>query len=353
LFIDELLSHGSGPDWRPTLEALDRWRSGQLASALFRINPLDVARHLSLKPDPTVDAFLAGVLEGWFDLRWDYHCPHCQGIPNFSSHLGTAKAEDFCPMCNVGFRNELDQTVEVTFSAAPKMVSFAPGEQEALLMAYNQSLGNGTWVKPEQTLSGLDLLHRPLFHERFSDEVLSAEESLEIRHVVLLFTDIKGSTALYEQLGDAKAYNLVREHFKVLFKAIETHGGIVVKTIGDAVMASFRVASQALEAALSVQKAIEPLKIPGTEESVVVKMGIHAGPAIAVTLNDRFDYFGQTVNRAARMQGLAHDQEIFFSEAVFRDAASRRTLATRKAALRKWKTQLKGIEGDQVVYSVK
>ena len=353
MFVLSLLPYGSGDAWESTLTRLSQWLEGRPASELFRINPLQVAAELTLDPGSTVDAFLAGVLEGWFDLRWDFHCPHCQGIPHFTSHLGQAQAVGECRSCNLEFRNQLDSNVEVTFTAAPKLATFAPGEQDELLLAYNLSTGNGTWVKPEQTLSGLDLFHRPLFHQRFSDEVLSAEESLEIRHVVLLFTDIKGSTRLYEELGDATAYNLVREHFKVLFRAIEVHGGVVVKTIGDAVMASFRTASDALEAALSVQSSIAALKVPGTEDSVVVKMGLHAGPAIAVTMNQRFDYFGQTVNRAARIQGLAQDQEIYFSEPVFRDPACRRSLANRKAAVRRWRTQLKGIEGDQIVYSVR
>jgi len=86
---------------------------------------------------------------------------------------------------------------------------------------------------------------------------------------------------------------------------------------------------------------------------VIIKMGVHGGPAIAVTLNDRFDYFGQTVNRAARVQGLAQDHEIYFSEPVFQDPACRRLLAVRKVAVRRWRTQLKGIEGDQIVYSVR
>lgn len=352
MFVDDLLPYSSGPLWRPTLEALARWVEGKPAAQLFRIQPLELASRLGMEPGPIVDGFLAGVLEGWFDLRWEFHCPHCQGIPSFTSHLDHAKAGGDCPMCHVSFRNQLDQNVEVTFNAGPKLATFADGEAEALLAAHHATIGNGTFVRPQRPLTGLDLLHRPLFHERFSDEVLSAEETLEIRHVVLLFTDIKGSTMLYEQLGDATAYNLVREHFKVLFRAIEAQGGVVVKTIGDAVMASFRSASAALEAALSVHHSIEALKVPGTSESVVVKMGLHAGPAIAVTMNERFDYFGQTVNRAARIQGLAKDQEIYFSEPVFQDPACRRALATRKSAVRRWRTQLKGIEGDQIVYSV-
>jgi class 3 adenylate cyclase len=347
-----VLPYGNGPKWKAAVESLSARVEGRPAAELFRLNPPALAIELGADSGDVIDAFLAGVLEGWFDLRWDFHCPHCQGIPHSSSHLKGAKAVGSCPQCNVAFRNELDDNVEVTFSAAPKLAVFADGEQDELLMKHHQALGAGTWVKPPKTLSGLDLLHRPLFHERFTDEVLSTEESLEIRNVVFLFTDIKGSTMMYEQLGDAKAYNLVREHFRVLFDAVEKHHGIVVKTIGDAVMASFRLPSDALKAALSVHESIDTLKVPGTDEAVVVKMGLHAGPAIAVTLNDRFDYFGQTVNRAARIQGLAHAQEIYFSDDVFRDVDCRRTLAARKAAVRRWKTTLKGIEGEQTVYSV-
>lgn len=352
MFASSLLPYGTGPQWSAAVQTLSDRLSGRPARELFRLNPSALAIELKLDEGSVVDAFLAGVLEGWFDLRWDFHCPHCRGIPHFSSHLSGARAVGSCPMCNISFRNELDDNVEVTFSAAPKLAVFEEGEQDSLLSAYHQTIGDGTWVKPAKTLSGLDLMHRPLFHERFSDEVLSAEESLEIRNVVFLFTDIKGSTQMYERLGDAKAYNLVREHFKVLFEAVQEHRGIVVKTIGDAVMASFRLPVDALKAALRVHQSIDALKVPGTGESVIVKMGLHAGPAIAVTLNDRFDYFGQTVNRAARIQGLAHDQEIYFSDEVFRDAESRRALAARKAAVRRWKTQLKGIDGEQTVYSV-
>ena len=353
MIASTLLRHGSGPGWSDTLNDLETRLAGRSAAELFRLNPLTLAAEWGRDEGQVVDAFLAGVVEGWFDLRWDFHCPHCGGVYHHADRLGASHSGGECGACKVGVTNELDGTVEVTFSASPKLAEFAPGEQDGLLMQWNQNFAGPNKAKQVRPLTGLDLLHRPLFHENFRDDVLSPDETLEIRNVVFLFTDIKGSTRLYEQLGDAKAYALVRDHFKVLFEAVEAHHGIVVKTIGDAVMASFRKPVDALEAALDVHEAIEALKIPGTEEAVVVKMGLHSGPAIAVNLNDRFDYFGQTVNKAARIQGLAHDQEIYFSEVVFHDAACRTSLASRKAAVRRWRTKLKGIAGDQVVYSVK
>lgn len=327
---------------RPNLKTLCQDLSG---IELFRMNPKAWGKTWDLEPHEATDAFLSGVLEGLFDLRWDYRCPHCEGVTGFSHHLTDAKGEGFCPACAAAFRNELDKNVEVTFTATARLWPWAPGEREALESAQP--------APDPSALTGLDVLHRPLFRQRFSDEVLSSEESLEIRHVTVLFTDIRGSTALYERLGDAKAYQLVRDHFRVVFQTIEGRGGIVVKTIGDAVMASFQTEAKGLEAALEIQSGIQALKVPGTDEPLVVKMGLHSGPSIAVTLNDRFDYFGQTVNRAARVQGLASDQEIYFSEVVFQDPACRRVLASRKAAVRRWRRELKGIEGEQVVYSVR
>jgi class 3 adenylate cyclase len=344
LFVSSLLPYGAGTPWRPALDALAAWIQAQPPGQLVRLNPRKVASTLSLDGPTVTDAFLAAAQEGWFDLRWDYRCPHCHGVAGFSAHLKSARTQMVCPACTSSFSNGLDTNVEVTFTATPKLSGVDTGEAEAL---------DAPGEPDPLALTGLDVFHRPLFQQRFGDQVLSAEESLQVRHVVLLFTDIRGSTALYERLGDAQAYNLVREHFKVLFQAIEAQGGVVVKTIGDAVMASFRRPAAALEAALTVQGAIGELKVPGTDEAVVVKMGLHAGPALAVTLNGRFDYFGQSVNRAARIQGLARDQEIDFSEAVFQDPSCRRMLAGRKAAVRRFRATLKGIEGEQVIYSVK
>ncbi|HTH13748.1 MAG TPA: DUF5939 domain-containing protein, partial [Spirochaetia bacterium] len=188
-----MTSYGSGPAWTNSLGTLDRWATGKAARDLFRINPLALATELGLEADATVDVFLAGVLEGWFDLRWDFHCPHCNGVAAHAAHLGTAQAENSCPNCRVDFKNVLDGNIEVTFSAAPKLAPFAEGEQQALLDAHHQSLAAGA-PPAEHRLSGLDVVHRPLFQDRFTEEILTGDQSVEVRHAVFLFTDIKGST---------------------------------------------------------------------------------------------------------------------------------------------------------------
>jgi len=99
----------------------------------------------------------------------------------------------------------------------------------------------------------------------------------------------------------------------------------VVKTIGDAVMASFTDPAQAVRAALAMQAAIASSARTGSE--LVLKVGVHAGPSVVVTLNDRLDYFGSTVNMAARLQGQSAGDDIVLSQAVAADPAVQEILA--------------------------
>jgi class 3 adenylate cyclase len=173
-----------------------------------------------------------------------------------------------------------------------------------------------TWIEMPPFLSGKRLLTTQTFRNLYRSEVIDANEGLGIREITFLFTDLKGSTALYDQLGDLKAYHLVRQHFDALNRVIVKHSGAVVKTIGDAVMASFCTAYQGLEAALEIFRAIDEFNRDRTEQ-LILKIGLHTGHSIAVTLNDRLDYFGQTVNIASRIQQLAEANEIYISQDVF------------------------------------
>jgi class 3 adenylate cyclase len=159
------------------------------------------------------------------------------------------------------------------------------------------------------------------FRDLFPDQILRPGEDMAVGNVTLMFTDLKGSTALYERLGDGAAYRLVREHFAFLAAAIRCHDGALVKTIGDAVMAAFSDPAQAVRAALAVQREIKDFNARQAGEGVIIKMGMHAGPCIAVTLNDRLDYFGSTVNLAARLQGESAGEDIVLSETLAVDPA--------------------------------
>ena len=172
---------------------------------------------------------------------------------------------------------------------------------------------------------------RQTFRDLFSAETLRPGDDVGIQRIVLMFTDLKGSTALYERVGDAAAYHLVRDHFAFLAATVREHDGALIKTIGDAVMAAFVDPADAVAAALAIQRKVDEFNRAHGGAGIVIKLGLHCGPTIAVTLNERLDYFGGTVNMAARLQNESRGGDIVLSRAVLDD---------RKAA-----ALLEGLEG--------
>ena len=149
------------------------------------------------------------------------------------------------------------------------------------------------------------------FRALFSKDLLKRGTPLKVSRVSLLFTDLTGSTALYASVGDAAAFRFVDDHFDVLRLAIAAAGGTVVKTMGDAVMAAFVDDATCARAAFACLAAFDAFrrKTPHAE-STQIKLGIHGGPCYVVTANGLLDFFGQTVNVAARLQGLADSGEV-------------------------------------------
>src|SRR5262249_42915110 len=148
---------------------------------------------------------------------------------------------------------------------------------------------------------------------------------------------------LYERVGDLAAYELVRSHFAVLHEIVGAESGAVVKTIGDAVMATFETPDRAISAALKMRDGMNTLNADRGHEDLLLKIGIHEGPGRAVTLNDGQDYFGQTVNTASRVQSLAQSRAIFPTEPVVENAASTAILAARHLEPHPQQIQLRGV----------
>jgi class 3 adenylate cyclase len=201
-------------------------------------------------------------------------------------------------------------------------------------------------------LTGLSIIHFPEYRRLFGDRVLSDQERIQVSSVTLLFTDIAQSTAMYETLGNAQAYNAVRQHFKILFRSVEAHGGFVIKTIGDAVMASFVNNDDAVKCALEALREFHGLSAGGdSPHKISVKFGIHRGPVLIVNLNGRVDYFGTTVNTAARIQSCAGGNEITFSpETLEGSPAANTILEACGNAVRKEHVSLKGITTDRTIF---
>jgi class 3 adenylate cyclase len=163
------------------------------------------------------------------------------------------------------------------------------------------------------------LLSNQTFRDIYRTDTLDVDQRLKITSLTFLFTDLRGSTELYERVGDLAAFDLVRAHFRVLHEIVAAEAGAVVKTIGDAVMATFSSPDRAVAAAIRMRTAMRELNAERGREDLLLKIGIHEGPCIAVNLNDRQDYFGQTVNIASRVQGLATARDIFATGSVVGD----------------------------------
>jgi class 3 adenylate cyclase len=165
------------------------------------------------------------------------------------------------------------------------------------------------------------LLSNQTFRDLYRTDTLEVDQRLKITSLTFLFTDLKGSTELYDRVGDLVAYDLVKAHFLALQEIVAAEAGAVVKTIGDAVMATFPTPHRAVAAALRMRAAMRDL---GAD--LILKIGIHEGPCLAVMLNERQDYFGQTVNIASRVQGLATSSSIFATSQVINNGKSAQLL---------------------------
>jgi class 3 adenylate cyclase len=182
------------------------------------------------------------------------------------------------------------------------------------------------------------------FRDLFSSEVLAPGQELGVRHIALMFSDLRGSTHLYEEIGDAAAYSRVNRHFDFIKESVARAGGSIVKTMGDGVMCAFARLDDALTAALEMQRQVGLwCRAEGIDPPLVLKLGVHAGPVIAMTANGRLDYFGRTVNMAARLGGESRGGDVVLLGEMFESAVA----APDGAAVEVFAARLRGLPGER------
>ena len=197
----------------------------------------------------------------------------------------------------------------------------------------------------DQAATAAEVTALQIFRDLFASEALRPGEQISVGTLTILFTDLRHSTQLYREIGDAPAFGRVMNHFDVLKKAIAEEDGALVKTIGDAVMAVFRHPPSALKAMLRAQQILA--MPPDGGSPLTLKAGIHTGPCIAVTLNDRLDYFGSTVNMAARLEGLSTGNDVIISHALYDDPGVRALIDSKELAAQRFDVELKGFEKER------
>ena len=215
----------------------------------------------------------------------------------------------------------------------------------------NENLHN-MLAKRRPFLTAQRLLTNQTFRDIYRADTIGTDQRLKITSLTFVFTDLRGSTELYDRVGDLAAFELVQTHFKMLNEIVADEGGAVVKTIGDAVMATFPTPDRALSAALRMRAAMERLNRGRGMDDLLLKIGIHEGPCIAVNLNERQDYFGQTVNIASRVQHLATSDEIYATGSVLNDSNVISLISDRGLQPVSQHIALRGITKEMTIFTI-
>jgi len=145
------------------------------------------------------------------------------------------------------------------------------------------------------------------------DGLFQLGDDVRVDHVTIMFTDLNGSTALYERIGDPFAFALVRRHFAILDRLVRANDGMIINTIGDAMMAAFTNPADAFRSAVEIQSKFAEKNTTSGSEPFVIKLGLHVGHCISAALDDCLDYYGTTANMAARLQRQSGGGDIVMS----------------------------------------
>jgi serine/threonine protein kinase/class 3 adenylate cyclase len=177
-------------------------------------------------------------------------------------------------------------------------------------------------VRVERTASRHDALTAAraasltLFRELFPGEILSPGKLVSVATITLLITELEGAASMYLDLGDAKAFGLLHEHFRIVSERIRAEGGVVLKTVGEGLVAAFHDPVAAVRAGLDLPSQLG--REPATS-NLRLRLSVHRGPAMVATLNDQLDYFGSTVKLAEGLIGLARGSELVLSASLASD----------------------------------
>jgi class 3 adenylate cyclase len=251
--------------------------------------------------------------------------------------------------------NKVQVSVEtVALRPGPLRLSLENRTEARVLPAVwvtNQALDD-LLKRRKPVLTARRLLTNQTFRDIYRTDTLAIGQHLKILSLTFLFSDLRDSTGLYERVGDLTAFDLVNEHFRLLQEIIASERGAVVKTIGDAVMATFETPDRAIAAALRMREAMSDLGAERQHQSLGLKMGIHEGSCLAVTLNAQQDYFGQTVNIASRVQGLAASRSIVVTQSVVENEQARTLLQSKGLKPTPRRVALSGIADKMSVYEI-
>ncbi len=323
---------------------------------LFHIPIYEIGKAFDIPREKILDIFIQGVYDGVFILEWIYHCPVCGHIAYEAPSLHQASSQNFCTICNKVFNNTLDTNIEVCFSIHPRLKMLDPTFKMNYIADIEKNIRNGkyrTWDTPD-AIRGVEIIQNNLYRELMRSEVLIGTQVLPLKNATILFANITNSTKLYASLGDQKTFLLIKDYVRILSDIIRKCGGVPVKTIGGVVMGSFIDPSEAFQAAVkALRLLIKHSQNKPVNERIEIKMGLHSGPVLMVTLNNLLDYIGLTVNSALDITYTALPNEIVISQALFNNRSIKRTILSVTDTVQKQQIRFKGNPENHTLYHIK
>lgn len=315
-------------------------------------NPAQLASALKLDTQQTLRLIAIAAHEGVFQVLWLARCPHCGSLDQSGGHSHLADYPDApvtCKACQGTFLIHADHTLNVQYRPSPSLrqlpANVADWEHQ------------GALVKQWGLTPAWAMLNLEEFRTYLAELNLPPGQSIGVRVQTFWFTDIRSSTAMYEQLGDARAYELVRQHYEIIFKAAQTRGGYAVKTIGDGTLGNFSRPVEALAAAIEAVRGVAALQTSaaltaGAQRPLRLRVGLHTGPCIVVALNGRLDFFGTTVNTASRIEAQSSGDDVVLSESMMGNPEVKQ-LAESTGPVEAFNVSLRGLSETQTLYRLK
>ncbi|WP_069130206.1 adenylate/guanylate cyclase domain-containing protein [Rhodohalobacter halophilus] len=237
--------------------------------------------------------------EGYYKI---YSNQSCEVIYAQIDHHGLTNA-------TIHFSDKRDDREDIYLSTTPNLILHNQTEEKMIVKCENLS-------RETFAVSAAEVTSWQLFRNLFPEELIRDEKKLNAKNLTILFTDLFNSSNLYRKDGDETALGVVMGHFNTLEQAVIEERGAVVKTLGDSVMAIFPTPAHALKAFYKAEKLFKQQQA-GEESPIKLKGGIHVGDCMAVSLNNRIDYFGNHVNIASRLVSFANSSEVVISSDAY------------------------------------
>src|SRR6266571_1556244 len=341
--------------------------------ALNRVNVLDFAAKRGLDQERVIAAFLHAARVGLFDLSWNVLCPGCGGVLDANTSLKTVHEDAYsCALCGAGYEPTLDEMVEVSFTVNPRVRKIAAHDPYSLPMwEYHRQIFWSTGIDLPENIE--DILAEIVLDSIELPPGERASLSLQLpQQFVIVFEPVTHSAQFLDVKGEPTRE---RQNLSVVFNKVSAPVATLAMRPGplrlslenrtDArVLPGVWIAGDALHHLLGKRRPFLTAKRLLTNQTfrgikqgdgggdLLLKIGIHEGPCLAVTLNDRQDYFGQTVNIAARVQGLAASRSIFATEPVVDHPQSSSILRTSGLKPLPKRASLRGIADEFMVYEI-